>query len=574
MRFSQFYKWLTVLLVILVFPLRSLAAASDYSDLYISISDAIMETKKGDDAAAEAALREFKENWQGHSSESKLSSEIDDALQDAMDADAAVRGQELSRLSKALHALEKEENPVDEQAEREKFGEMMEPALADLQQAVDSGSLEQMEEANRQFIATWTKNERPVREQNITAYGAIETSMAFMRISLAEENPDLSLLKSQYEELQATVDRFVAGDIEEQKSGDVSLATLIGLLDDSSKALREGQPAEAKKHLKSFIQIWPSVEGEVRMKNATLYTKIENELPLMIGQLTNEGYDTEKADAQLQELNRQIALLQSNDQFGFWDSALILLREGLEALLVIMALLSFLTNADQRPMKKWVYAGAAAGILLSIAAAVLMSTIFHSATVGNERELLEGYVGLAAAALMIGVGIWMHQKSSVAAWNRYISKQMGRAISTGSIFAMASVSFLAVFREGAETIVFYAGIAPKMPVWEFIAGIVLAIAILAVIAVVLMKMSHKLPIHRLFAVATVLIYLLAFKMIGVSLHTLQLMNVINTSVLPKLPVIDWIGFYPTNETIIGQLILLIVVVAAAWVKKSAKSSIA
>ncbi|WP_233191345.1 FTR1 family protein [Sporosarcina sp. P20a] len=572
---SRLYKWIAVMLFVILLPIRPAFADTEtnYSDLYISISDSIMQTKKANDAQALASLQEFETIWQQQNLESsKFTKEIDKTLKQALQADSETRGTLLSSLSKALHELEKSENPVDELAEREKFGQLMEPALTELDQAIESGSLDEIEQANQQFISTWTRNERPVREQSISAYGAIETSMAFMRITLAEEEPDLEVLRTQFDELKIKVDQFVSGTLKETATEEYSLTTLTALLDESSDSLQNGKLVDAKKSLREFIQIWPNVEGEVRTKNASLYTELENELPLMIGQLSNSGYDLEKAERQLQNLKQQIALLQTNDSFSFWDSALILLREGLEALLIIMALLSFLTNAKQQAMRKWVYVGAGAGLALSIVVAIMMSTVLQSVTIGNDREMMEGYVGLVAAALMIGVGIWMHQKSNVASWNRYISKQMGQAISKGSVLAMASVSFLSVFREGAETIVFYAGIAPKMSTVEFVIGILLAVVILAIVAVVFMKLSHRVPIHRFFAVATILIYVLAFKIIGVSLHTLQLTNVINTTVQPRLPIIDFIGFYPTNETIMAQLGLLIIILVTVWIRRAGNRS--
>lgn len=572
---SQLYKWIAVMLIVIFMPIRPAFAETEtnYSDLYISISDSIMQTKKANDAEALTSLREFETIWQQQNLESsKYTKEIDNTLKKVIQADSETRGVLLSSLSKAVHELEKSENPVDEQAEREKFGKAMKSALADLRQSIESGSLEEIEQANQQFISTWTRNERPVREQSISAYGAIETGMAFMRITLAEEEPDLNILRTQFDELTVTVDQFVDGTLKETATEDYSLTTLIALLDESSDSLQNGELDDAKKSLSEFITVWPNVEGEVRTRNASLYTELENELPLMIGQLSNSGYDLEKADRQLQNFKQQIALLQTNDSFSFWDSALILLREGLEALLIIMALLSFLTSANQQAMRKWVYVGAGAGMMLSIVVAIMMSTVLQSLTIGNDREMMEGYVGLVAAALMIGVGIWMHQKSNVASWNRYISKQMGQAISKGSVLAMASVSFLSVFREGAETIVFYAGIAPKMSTVEFVMGILLAIIILAIVAVVFMKLSHRIPIHRFFAVATILIYVLAFKIIGVSLHTLQLTNVIHTTVQPRLPIIDFIGFYPTNETITAQLSLLVIILVAAWIRRAGNRS--
>lgn len=571
--YSRLSKWFAVVLIFVLLPIRPVVAATNYSDLYISISDAIMETKQGNDAQAILSIKEFEAVWkQQELTVSEQSKEIERTIVETLAASKETRGAALSKLSNALHALEKAENPVDEQAQRQKFSKLMEPALTALQRAIASRSIEEIKQESQRFIATWTRNERPVREQSISAYGAIETNMAFMRITLAEEQPDLNDLQMQFEQLTATMDQFVNGTLKEQVAEDYSLATLTVLLEDSSTALQKGELEEAKKTLREFIQIWPTVEGEVRTKNAALYTKLENELPIMIGQLTNEGYALDEADRQLQEFKQEIALLQTNTSFTFWDSALILLREGLEALLIIIALLSFLTSANQQSMRKWVYVGAVAGLLLSIVAAVMMSTVLQSVTIGTDREMMEGYVGLIAATLMIGVGIWMHQKSSVAAWNRYISKQMGQAVSKGSVLAMASVSFLSVFREGAETLVFYAGIAPKMSTLEFVAGIMLAVIILAIVAILFMKVSHKLPIHRFFAVATVLIYVLAFKIIGVSLHTLQLTNVVGTTVQPSLPIIHVIGFYPTNETMIAQLGLLLLILLAIWFKRKSNQT--
>ena len=127
-------------------------------------------------------------------------------------------------------------------------------------------------------------------------------------------------------------------------------------------------------------------------------------------------------------------MLKADTNYSFWDSAMILLREGLEALLIIVALAAFLKKSGQQAMEKWIYIGALLGVVCSIVAAVLMSTVLNSATVDSNREVLEGYIGLAAAAMMIGVGVWLHNKSSVGSWNRYISNQMNQAISTGSAF--------------------------------------------------------------------------------------------------------------------------------------------
>ncbi|WP_346267725.1 FTR1 family protein [Sporosarcina sp. E16_3] len=544
-------------------------AAESYGELYISISDAIMGSKQENDAEAIAALDTFKEDWQKLSETDNVKSqEIEQALQLAFEAESSeIRLKALTNLSKALHTLEKAENPVDEKAQRKAFDIAIQPSLKVLHEAIQSGDKTTMEATLKNFISNWKKSERPVREQDLAAYGKIETQTAFIRISLAEDEPNTLILTEQFNVLTTAIQNFVSGKKVVVKNEGYSLATLIDLLDDSKVSIKNQKFDEAAKSLREFITIWPNVEGDIRTKNAKLYTKIENEIPILVSDLSKQTVDEKGINVKLDNFKQQIALLQGNTTYNFLDSALILLREGLEALLIMIGLIAFLKRSGQEAKQKWIYLGALGGITVSAVAAILMSTLFQSLTIGTSREMMEGYIGLSAAVLMLGVGIWLHSKSSVISWNQYISKQMGNAISKQSVWAMAFISFLSVFREGAETIVFYAGIAPKMPTVEFISGIVLAIIILVIIAFLLLRISGRIPVHRFFLVATVLIYVLAFKIIGVSLHTLQLTNVVSMTVVKGLPILNGIGFYPTAETIIAQAILLVTIVITIVYKR-------
>nr|WP_283175712.1 FTR1 family protein [Lysinibacillus sp. Bpr_S20] len=548
-------------------------AAQSYSHLYIAISDALMNTKQDKETEAKQALEQFATDWASIASDQKEAKEkVDSILALAVKATSKdERLKALSDLSNALRALEKLENPVDEAAQRAEFGTKFKPIMKAFEDALANGDLTTIDAAYKDFNAKWKKIERPVREQSIAMYGQIETQMAFIRISLASEKPDVALMQSQYAELKQTIEDFVAGnDTAKVVEGEYSLATLIAYIDEANDLIDAGDYKAASDKIREFIKIWPSVEIDISTRNGNLYTKIESEMPILVSDLLKSNVDVKTIKSKLNNFRTEIELIQGDSDYTLWDAALILLREGLEALLIIMALASFLEKSGQKTMRKWIYIGSFVGILLSAVAAILMSTIFQSATVDTSRELMEGYIGLLAAAMMIGVGIWLHSKSSVVSWNRYISKRMGNAISTGSVFTMAAISFLSVFREGAETLVFYAGIAPKMETSQFVLGIVVALVVLAIFAFVLLKASGKIPVHKFFAVATVLIYVLAFKIIGVSLHTLQLRDAVSTTIIDGLPVVTIIGFYPTVETMIGQAILLLLVVATIIYKKKQK----
>ncbi|HWI50192.1 MAG TPA: FTR1 family protein [Rummeliibacillus sp.] len=566
-RCSQFA---IILLLVTLTAIHPVAAAESYSHLYISISDAIMNSKQGDDAKAKDAIKTFEKDWnQANVKDSKETNAVTKALNDAENAPTKDdRLAALSALSKALTALEKAENPVDEKAERKAFAKAMTPALNQLQVAIKEGNVEKLTTAYNNFNAFWKKKETPVREYDIAAYGKIETQMSFIRITLSDEKPNIDSIQDQFNELQKAITDFGAGKkVASSVKGTYSLQSLVDLIDQAKTQIDDKDYSKASATIKKFITTWPNVEGDIRTKNAGLYTKIESDMPIIASDLMKDKVDTKDIKSQLDHFKQQIQLTQGDQNYSFWDSALILLREGLEALLIIIALISFLKKSDQRHMEKWIYIGAGIGIALSAVLAILMSTIFNSGTINTSREMIEGYVGLLAAAMMIGIGVWMHSKSNIQSWNAYISKQMNHAMSKQSVWAMAFISFLSVFREGAETLIFYMGIAPNMSTTSFSLGIVVAIAILAVVAFFLLRVSGKIPVHRFFAVATILIYVLAFKIIGVSIHKLQLLSILPTNVISGLPVGASIGFYPTVETIIGQVILLVLVVLTVIYKK-------
>lgn len=564
---------LLVMTILSAVPQAMAAGSSSYSGLYISISDALMDTRQGDGSKAEAALKEFDKAWKQvettHDSEKKA---VDDAYEKALAADNKEdRLAALTDLSKALTTLEKVENPVDEKAERQKFVQTITPALTKLGDAIDSKNLDAIHEQYKTFNSFWNLKEKPVREIDMGAYGQIETQMSFIRMELANDEPNVASLKDTFTTLEQNITDFGNGKKVGAVKKGYSLQTLVDLIDDATASIDDKQYEQASAHIKKFITVWPNVESDVSTRNGSLYTSLESDMPIIASNLLKDNSDKDKLKTQLTDFKTSIQLLQDEDSYSAWDAALILLREGLEALLIIMALVAFLKKSDQTHMTKWIYFGAAGGIGLSAVVAIFMSVFFNSDSMNTSREIIEGYVGLVAAAMMIGVGVWLHRKSNIRAWNAYIAKQMNHAMSRGSIWAMASISFLSVFREGAETLIFYAGIAPKMATSQFVLGIGIAIVILIVVAIVLLKVSAKIPIHYFFFVATILIYVLTFKIIGVSIHKLQLMGDISSHVINGLPVVATIGFYPTIETIVGQFILIICIIGATiWKHRNEK----
>jgi high-affinity iron transporter len=190
----------------------------------------------------------------------------------------------------------------------------------------------------------------------------------------------------------------------------------------------------------------------------------------------------------------------------------------------------------------------------------VLQAIFSRVSAGTNRELIEGITGLIAAGLLFYVSYWLHSKASLGAWKKFIDQRTSQALARGSMIGLALLAFLAVFREGAETAVFYLGMAPSIPARDLFLGMALGVVMLVIAAVLMLVVGVKLPLRLFFRVASLLVYYLGFKFVGTGLHALQVAGAIPTTPIPGLesnPVFEFFGIYPTWQTLLPQLALLL-----------------
>ncbi|MEP7189252.1 MAG: FTR1 family protein, partial [Roseiflexaceae bacterium] len=155
---------------------------------------------------------------------------------------------------------------------------------------------------------------------------------------------------------------------------------------------------------------------------------------------------------------------------------------------------------------------------------------------------------------------WLHSKASLHGWQRYINARTSQVLARGNMAGLALLAFLAVFREGAETTVFYLGMAPAIASRDLLLGIGAGVALLLVAAVLMLTLGVKLPLRPFFRVAGLLVYYLGFKFVGAGLHSLQVAGVIPTTPIAGLtsnPIFEFFGMYPTWQTLLPQLALLL-----------------
>ena len=537
-------------------PLAHIAIAKEsYSDLFIKITDANTALKNNDKDKAKKLIEEFRNEFNAtKNSDSEAGKRVKKtALSENLDED------QLRELSTALLAFETEQNPIDIEAEKKAFKTKLYPSFDKLEKAIDTKDVETMKAEYVKYNAAWVRNEGIVRSVEPAYYGKIETTMSFLRSSMEVEPYDYQTTKMYLSDLKKHLDDFLAGKKLEQNSDVKTLDQGIKLLEESYNAFVSGDKAQGSQKMKKFIEVWPVIEGDVRTRNASLYTKVESETPIIMVKGNEQKYQD-----QLKDLIAELSKIDTKSNYNAIDSMLILLREGVEALVIVLSLASALRAAKQRKGLVWVYAGAISGILASILAAVVLKYSFPALSSGTNREIIEGVVGIFAVIMMI----WLHSKSSVKAWKDYMDKKLNVVLSTGSFVSMFALSFLAVFREGAETILFYAGIMPLITTSNLLIGIGLAIVALIILGFAMMKASGKLPISKVFLVLSWLIYILGFKMLGVSIHALQITDMLSNHIIDHMPTIEWLGIYPSYEVVISQIVYMIIVILSMIYEKS------
>jgi high-affinity iron transporter len=247
----------------------------------------------------------------------------------------------------------------------------------------------------------------------------------------------------------------------------------------------------------------------------------------------------------------------------------ILLREGLEALLVVVAMMAFLKKAERTDVLPYVHAGwiaalAAGGLTWAVATYLVDLS-------GASREMTEGFSAIFAAVVLLGVGMWMHQKSLAGRWQAYVKQKLSSALNKRSAIMLFVLSFVTVYREVFETVLFYAALWSEGNGIYLLAGLGSGIAILAVIAAVLLRSSARLPIRQFFAFSSALVAVLAVVLIGKGVAALQKVGFLHITPI-SMPRIDVLGIYPSVQTVIAQVVILLIIAATvAYNLRSASS---
>ena len=375
---------------------------------------------------------------------------------------------------------------------------------------------------------------------------------------------------------ERTLAAAAAATAEDSSTATAASKKSLALLDQSLFAARDGRWTEAgDRAFDSYLAFEP-IETPARARDPGVVASMERLYTEFKGAIkTRDIHSAERArDALDANMPRVLALTQpaGTGAEAFWQSFLIIVREGFEAILVVGAVVAFLLKTGHRERLKSIWIGIVAALAASALTAVVLRTVLSA--IPASQEIIEGATLLVAVGVLFSVSYWLISRVEAAKWQQFIREKVNRALDEGGGRALAFVAFLAVYREGAETALFYQALfnEGQHVVLPITLGIVLGFGALGVIFTLFYRFGVRIPLRPFFTVTSVLLYYMALVFIGKGFRELQEGNVVAITPINGLPTIEALGFYPTWQTLIAQLFLIALFVFALaktfWPKRS------
>jgi high-affinity iron transporter len=354
------------------------------------------------------------------------------------------------------------------------------------------------------------------------------------------------------------------------ESGSRDYAAVFGAVRsriDSSLAFAvAGERDAARTRASDAYMAFEVVERELRIKDAPLVLAVERAFA-DLREVAGRGGEIEPVRAELglvlQRAERAVGVSLSPVAL-FFQSFIILVREGLEAILVVGALMAFLVKLGASDRRRDLHLGVGAALAMSLLTAVAIETVFRLSPA--HQEALEAVTMVVATGMLFWVSYWLLSKIEVARWNQFVKSRLSEALGRRSSFALASVAFLAVYREGFETVLFYKALfvaGGQGPVGAPIGlGIAVGAVVLGAVYLAINRFGVRLPLRPFFAVTSAFLYAMAFNFAGTAIAELQEGGFVPLTPIEWLPRVPVLGMYPTLESATVQAVLLGLALAA------------
>lgn len=444
------------------------------------------------------------------------------------------------------------------------------------------------------------RNER--LEEAVRKYVSSQTDQSIQQIigNLLREDADTD--KSKFDEAINTLDNLALKAVNDlpQESYSIAPQTALAQSDTSEDEGKDFTPIvqNIKDKMAKVLQLYESgkvddaidesgniyfdeyeesgMENIVGAKNTQL--KLDTEASFnKISALMRAGASKEQIVAAQNKLFDQLTQsLELTKKSSNWDlflyAFIIILREGFEALIIVAAVIALLIKSGNSKHLNIVYSALGVAVVLSIATAYGLNYIFGSENAGQTREVMEGAVMLIAVVLLFYVGFWLLSNASSKKWSAYIQGQISNSLSSGDSKMLWWTVFLAVYREGAETVLFYLALLfdAKSPAATSMvaAGFVAGLAALIIVYIVIKKFSLKIAIKPFFIATSVIIFYMSVVFVGKGVMELVEGKVFVPTVIDGLPTITWIGFYPYVQSLVPQAVMIVLLIVGILILKN------
>ena len=357
------------------------------------------------------------------------------------------------------------------------------------------------------------------------------------------------------------------GAITDKPEGGLTLARLR--LRQSGEAYRSGDHSRARDlALSAYLDGFEPSEPSLAVRDPGLLRDVEAAMADLRAAISSDASsaDVDARIAQIVALFDRVEEVldptEADSGAGFLGAFTILLREGLEALLIVVTMLAFLRKAERVDMTRYVHIGWISALLAGAATWAVATNLIQIS--GASRELTEGFGSLLAAVVLIGVGIWMHGKGQADAWQTYIKERLSQALSKKSAWFLFAMAFVVVYREVFETILFFTALWSQGEGVAMLAGSAAAVVVLGFIAWIMLRYSRRLPIGKFFSWSAILMAALAVVLTGKGIAGLQEAGLLDVRPLDAAPRIDILGLYPTWEGVVAQSLVLLVLAVGFW----------
>lgn len=349
------------------------------------------------------------------------------------------------------------------------------------------------------------------------------------------------------------------------------LATAGSMINRALQQFKAGKKDAAyKTAINAYLEGFEPVESQLRAHDASLVTRIEQQMMGIRSKIQNDkpvaeiASDVATIQASLEEAGNVMGNARTTPWIAYILSTSILLREGLEAFLIIITILGVLRSLDAKKEKHWVHAGWIAAVLLGVISWYFTDWLVSFGA--NWRELMEGGFSLLAVIILVYVGFWMHRNSEVHHWKNFINTKIKEKLQGGNVLGLAAIAFIAVFREAFESVIFLSAISLETAGESNTAiglGGLSAFLLLLGIGYAMLRLTVKIPLRSIFRYGSYAIGAFSLIMVGQGIHAVQESGLLSVSPAPIPIQASIIGIYPTFETMAAQAITL-GVLALLW----------